>query len=466
MATYLARYSKTMGFLMDILTMVAGFFLTYDILKQFTGRNVFAHQQGALLETEALCFVSWALAIVLYMEYPSRRRSGAVRDFHSVISINLIAVLLFSATIFFVKGIWISRLFILLYVFMQVLLMFLNRYGVRLVLYLFRRAGWNTRTRLIVGTGDSARAYLEEVENNRRFGLRVIGYVADEPEAEIPISHLGSIENLDRQLTRHNPDGVVIALSVTHPGMEQAVKVCESAGVPMELLLDGLSSQIATSEVHHGNRVSILSLSVTPHTPFALLVKRVTDIILSATALALLCPLFLCIALAIKLEDGGPVLFVQERVGLRNGRFRMYKFRSMCVGAEKMRDSLLHLNEMSGPVFKLTNDPRVTKVGSFIRKTSLDELPQLWNVLAGSMSLVGPRPPLPTEVAQYDQSYRRRLSVKPGLTCLWQVAGRNDIDFDRWMELDLAYIDNWSYLEDLKIIFRTIPAVLKRHGAR
>lgn len=144
----------------------------------------------------------------------------------------------------------------------------------------------------------------------------------------------------------------------------------------------------------------------------------------------------------------------------------MFKFRSMRVDAEGLKPSLLHMNEMSGPVFKLTHDPRVTRVGAVLRQTSIDELPQLVNVLLGSMSLVGPRPPLPSEVALYDDMHRRRLSVKPGLTCLWQIAGRNDIDFDRWMELDLAYIDNWSYLNDVKIMFRTIPAVLRRHGAR
>jgi lipopolysaccharide/colanic/teichoic acid biosynthesis glycosyltransferase len=159
------------------------------------------------------------------------------------------------------------------------------------------------------------------------------------------------------------------------------------------------------------------------------------------------------------------VFFSQVRVGLRGKKFFMYKFRSMCVDAEKKRKELLHLNEMSGPVFKLKHDPRVTRVGRFIRRTSLDELPQLWNVLKGDMSLVGPRPNLPHEVDQYDYAHRRRLSVKPGLTCLWQISGRNNIDFDRWMDLDIAYIENWSYLNDLKIIVKTIPAVFKKTGA-
>jgi lipopolysaccharide/colanic/teichoic acid biosynthesis glycosyltransferase len=170
-------------------------------------------------------------------------------------------------------------------------------------------------------------------------------------------------------------------------------------------------------------------------------------------------------AIAIRLESSGPVLFKQVRAG-RNGRkFVMYKFRSMCTDAEKRLAELMHLNEMDGPVFKITHDPRITKVGRFIRKTSIDELPQLFNVLFGDMSLVGPRPPLPAEVAQYEGWQRRRLSVRPGITGMWQVSGRNAVDFARWMELDLEYIDRWSLWLDLQILFRTVPAVLMRSGA-
>ncbi|MCL6634046.1 MAG: sugar transferase, partial [Alicyclobacillus herbarius] len=176
-------------------------------------------------------------------------------------------------------------------------------------------------------------------------------------------------------------------------------------------------------------------------------------------------PIMLMVALAIKLDDGGTVIYRQTRLGLNGRAFQMHKFRSMHKDADKRRADLLHRNEMSGPVFKIRDDPRVTRIGRFLRRTSLDELPQLWDVLLGHMSLVGPRPPLPDEVEQYTVEQRRRLSVKPGITCTWQVSGRNRIDFERWVQMDLEYIDTWSYLKDWAILLRTIPAVVKQDGA-
>jgi lipopolysaccharide/colanic/teichoic acid biosynthesis glycosyltransferase len=181
----------------------------------------------------------------------------------------------------------------------------------------------------------------------------------------------------------------------------------------------------------------------------------------------LLSPVFLLIALLVKLSSPGPVFFSQRRIGLNGRIFRMYKFRSMYLGAEEELERLRSANEMSGPVFKMRNDPRVTAIGKVLRRFSLDELPQLWNVLRGDMSLVGPRPPVPGEVSEYERHSRRRLSMRPGLTCTWQVSGRNEIaDFASWVELDLEYIDNWSLGRDFVLLFRTIPAVLFGTGAR
>lgn len=202
-----------------------------------------------------------------------------------------------------------------------------------------------------------------------------------------------------------------------------------------------------------------------PQKPVYEFFKRAFDIVSSSAALVLLSWVFLFTAIAIKLEDGGPVFFSQIRVGKNGKFFRMHKFRSMCVGAERMKKNLLEQNEMNGPAFKIENDPRITKVGRFIRKTSIDELPQLINILTGSMSVVGPRPPLGHEVMQYDDFAMRRLAVKPGLTCYWQCCGRSNIDFDEWMKLDNKYIDERSAWVDIKMIFATIPAVLKGEGS-
>lgn len=193
--------------------------------------------------------------------------------------------------------------------------------------------------------------------------------------------------------------------------------------------------------------------------------KTVFDKIGALVGIIIASPLALLIALAIKLGDGGPIFFKQVRSGMNGRPFIFYKFRTMNVNAESQKNELLSLNEMSGPAFKITDDPRVTLVGKFLRKTSMDELPQFYNVIKGDMSLVGPRPPLPSEVKQYKEWQYRRLSVKPGITCLWQINGRNDIDFDKWMKLDLQYIDNWSFWTDIKIILKTIPAILRCNGA-
>jgi len=211
--------------------------------------------------------------------------------------------------------------------------------------------------------------------------------------------------------------------------------------------------------------VQLLSLSCAPDSEFHLFCKRMLDIALSASSLLLLWPVLLVIAAAIRVLSPGPVLFRQTRCGLGGRHFTLYKFRSMVNNAEQLRAELHQLNELDGPVFKISDDPRITSVGRILRRFSLDELPQLWNILRGDMSFVGPRPAIPDEVEQYEAWQRRRLRMRPGLTCTWVLEGRNHLDFNRWMQLDLAYIDTWSLWLDLKIFLRTIPIVLSGRGA-
>ncbi len=193
--------------------------------------------------------------------------------------------------------------------------------------------------------------------------------------------------------------------------------------------------------------------------------KRLFDIVSSALALWVLSPMLLGVAIGIKLSSRGPIFFKQQRVGLHGKKFSMLKFRSMVTNAEELKDKLMQQNEMSGPVFKMKRDPRITAIGRFIRKYSIDELPQLINVLRGDMSVVGPRPPVPNEVAKYESWQRRRLSVRPGLTCIWQVSGRNEITFEEWMYLDMLYVDNWSLYLDFSLILKTVPVVITGRGA-
>ena len=246
---------------------------------------------------------------------------------------------------------------------------------------------------------------------------------------------------------------------------EEAFLLCSELGIRARVALyfPHMKARVVLEELEG---IPLLTFTNTPGAPFPLFLKWFGDIGASALGMALTMPLLPFIAIAIKLGSKGPVLYSQERCGLNGRRFTLYKFRTMYEGADRRLDEVAHLNEVEGPAFKARRDPRVTPVGRVLRRLSLDELPQLFNVLRGDMSLVGPRPPLPEEVERYERWQRRRLSMKPGLTGLWQVSGRAGLDdFSRWTALDLAYIDQWSLWLDLKILLKTIPAVLSTRGA-
>ena len=247
--------------------------------------------------------------------------------------------------------------------------------------------------------------------------------------------------------------------------MKQIFLMCEELGIRTRVAMNFFQNRIARMEIEELEGIPFLTFTTTPSNETELAFKRLLDISISVFLLTLALPVITIVALLIKFTSPGSIFFKQTRLGLNGRMFTLYKFRTMIEDAHERRGEVEHLNEMSGPVFKSKSDPRVTPFGRLLRRFSLDELPQFWNVLKGDMSLVGPRPPIPEEVASYHRWHRRRLSMKPGLTCLWQVSGRNNIDFDRWMQLDLQYIDNWSPSLDLKILLRTIPAVLSGKGA-
>jgi exopolysaccharide biosynthesis polyprenyl glycosylphosphotransferase len=247
--------------------------------------------------------------------------------------------------------------------------------------------------------------------------------------------------------------------------MQKAIRTCERFGVPFAL--PAYSFRLERARPIESAAVSDGFLHFVNHAPrpYQRSVKRLFDIFASAAALVALAPLLIFVAVLIKLTSTGPIFFKQARVGLHGRPFNIFKFRTMVVNAEEMKEQLEESNEQTGPVFKMKNDPRVTPLGRLLRKHSIDELPQLINVLRGDMSIVGPRPPLPSEVAKYEGWQLRRLSVRPGLTCIWQVSGRNQISFQEWMFLDMRYIDHWSLTEDLSLILRTLPQVLTGRGA-
>lgn len=277
------------------------------------------------------------------------------------------------------------------------------------------------------------------------------------------------VKKLVEALHRHAVGRVILCFhKLQVDKMQEAISACETEGVEAWLSANFVRTSVARPTYDFLSGQPMLVFRATPELSWSLFAKAVMDRVLASILLVVLSPLFLLIAIAIKVTSPGPVFFRQVRSGLHGKKFVMLKFRSMYEGADRKREELLQQNEMKGPVFKLTNDPRVTPVGKFLRRTSLDELPQLWNILMGEMSFVGPRPLPDYEVEQFDKlSHRRRLSVKPGLTCLWQISGRNEVkDFEDWVRMDLEYIDNWSLGLDLWILLKTIPVVLLCRGAK
>jgi exopolysaccharide biosynthesis polyprenyl glycosylphosphotransferase len=269
-------------------------------------------------------------------------------------------------------------------------------------------------------------------------------------------------------IAREPIDEVVIALPMDKYGslVHSIVRLCEEQGTIVRVWPDIFHLRIAKLHIDELNGIPFVTLRSGPQNEWLLILKRLIDVLGSITLLLALLPLFAVVAVLIKWDSPGPVFFTQERVGLNKRRFQLIKFRTMAKGAEKQQQVLEHLNEAVGPVFKIRDDPRITRIGKFLRRLSIDELPQLLNVFKGDMSLVGPRPLPLRDVENIDtQWHKRRFSVYPGLTCLWQISGRSTLSFDDWVRLDLEYIDNWSLGLDLKILMRTIPAILKGDGA-
>lgn len=326
-----------------------------------------------------------------------------------------------------------------------------------------------TKHLLIIGTDRQALAAAELFAKHRDWGIVVAGFLSGEdqeppcPAAE-PV--LGGIADLPDILTSTVVDGVLLISGVTDIGTIRNISVqCEMVGMDFGFSASAFSEKYARITAEQLDGLSAVFLKTFAHAPEKLFLKRIFDIAAAALLILLLAPFWIVIPVWIRRTSPGPALYAQERVGKRGRRFHMYKFRTMVVGADQMLDKLAHLNEMDGPVFKIKNDPRFTSIGQFLRSTSIDELPQLFNVLRGDMSLVGPRPPIMKEVVRYTPWQLRRLSVMPGITCLWQVTGRNEIKFDEWMQLDLQYIENWSLILDMKILIQTLTAVISRRGA-
>jgi exopolysaccharide biosynthesis polyprenyl glycosylphosphotransferase len=324
---------------------------------------------------------------------------------------------------------------------------------------------------LIIGSGSRARRLAESLLRNADWGVHIVGYLDPDPARHgdhvLGASVVGTIDDITSIFRDHVIDEVVLAIPRSMiPDVEKIVRACEEEGIRFLLMADVFDVNVARLRLTHFSEIPLLTFEPVAQEEWALLAKRIMDLTLSVLMLPMLLPLMAVVAIAIRLDSAGPVFFVQNRVGLNKRHFRMLKFRTMADGSEQLQAQLEHLNEAHGPIFKIAKDPRITRVGRFLRRTSLDELPQLFNVIKGDMSLVGPRPMSLRDVNLFDRGIqRKRFSVKPGVTCLWQISGRSQLPFSRWLELDLSYIEQWSLGLDIKILFKTVPVVLKGTGA-
>ncbi len=335
-----------------------------------------------------------------------------------------------------------------------------------------RRRGLNIKTLLIVGGGPRARWFANQIKERSNLGYRLVGYVDDQTNFNghgvKGVPRLGDVDDLPSIIEHNVIDEVFVALPIKsqYSKIETAIILLEEQGIMVHLLSDHFPHRLARSRPSEFEGTPLLSLHSAPPVTWRTELKRLLDIAVAAVMLVLLSPLLLVAVIAIKLDSEGPVLFIQQRVGFNKRRFRIFKFRTMHRDAEARMKEIEHLNEKSGPIFKIRNDPRITRVGKWLRKTSIDELPQLINVLLGDMSIVGPRPLAVRDALRMEVAWqKRRFSVKPGLTCLWQVSGRSNLSFEQWMQLDLEYIDHWSLGLDGVILLRTIPAILLARGA-
>lgn len=404
--------------------------------------------------------------------YQGLRVVSLVKYTYMVVKAFLISLTILVGILFFLKVTFVSRAFLLEFTLLCIIVLVVVRGG--LIWWYFRRSvqkGENYLKVLIIGTGRRAKHLTEMLNRHNEWGIHILGYLDTDAshvgEYILGGKVLGTVHDIEKILTSRVVDEVILAVprsSLSY--MEEIVNACEEQAVRFRFMADVFDLQVARMRMVEMDGIPLLTFDPVAQNEDKLLIKRLMDLILVLSVMPMVLPVMALIALAIKLDDGGPIFFVQERVGLRKRLFPMLKFRSMVMDAEARIKEIEHLNEAQGPNFKITNDPRITRVGKFIRKTSLDELPQLLNVIRGHMSLVGPRPMSKRDVELFDKGIqRKRFSVKPGLTCIWQISGRSNLSFEKWLELDLKYIDEWNLWVDLKILFKTIPVVLKGSGA-
>jgi len=450
----------------DLVLMAAGFFLSYMFRYNF-----FAGAELPNVKGYFFVFVLWAIFIVVSFKskklYTTDRGLSIPREISRVVTSIFYTSILIAAVIFFSKYKFFSRL-VFLGSFLA-LCIFLASFRVikKLILRKLIRQGFHNLNILIIGAGRRGEIILDEIKKSPYWGLKVVGFLDDNTkEAAGGVPVLGKIKNFSAVAKKFFIDEVIIADSPRQHSVSELVKEAKNLRLGIKVAPGELQESLPVVDISYLGFIPLLSYKERKHHPAEFALKRLLDFLISLILLILLSPLFVIIVILIKLGSEGPVFYIQRRAGFKGKLFNCYKFRSMLKNAEELKMQLLEKNEVKdGVIFKIKKDPRITPIGRLLRRCSLDELPQLFNVLKGDMSLVGPRPPTFDEVEKYNYEQTQRLSIRPGITGLSQVRGRSELTFRKWVKWDLWYINNWSFILDLKIIAWTIPVVLSRRGA-
>ncbi len=456
-------------FILDIVVTIIVFIFS------FWSRNlILMDYQGDLYSHIALLplILSLLVAFLSYFgAYAGPRNITMIHYTWSVFRAVTFAMGMLLTLLFLLKIQYVSRFVIVFFATVEFIVLSGIRVCVRIYFLTAIKKGTNRLKILIIGTGGRARELCQALNKQVDWGIEIIGHLDPDHRRvgqnvlNAPV--IGTIDDIHNCLKKHVVDEVIIAIPRSLlEDAEHIALACDEEGIKLRFMADLFSLDAARIRLIQAGSIPLLTLEPVAQDELKLLIKRCIDLFLTIFTLPFLLLIVALVAIAIKFDSKGPVFFVQRRVGLKKRQFPMIKFRSMFVDAEERLKEIEHLNEAEGPIFKMANDPRVTRVGHFLRKTSLDEVPQLFNVLKGEMSLVGPRPMSIRDVDLFDKGIqRKRFSVKPGLTCLWQVSGRSNLPFEKWLELDLKYIGNWTLWLDFKILIKTIPAVLFSKGA-
>ncbi len=429
-------------------------------------------------QTDFRTYLPFAVALVLVLfvsfhfsgVYRHRNGRAWLEELYAIASATTIGIVALILLSLIFRPLLYSRLIFLYTAILITMLLGLSRLLIHLARGYLQHFGIGVERIILVGAGDVGRMVMRNIVAQPRLGYRLIGFLDDNPvKGSTDIGRfkaLGPVDNFPKVLSSRAVDRVIICLPwQSHRTVARLINECQQAGVKAQVVPDLFQLTKNQMEVEELNGIPLISTREISIAGWNLFLKRLFDVIVASLLSVVALPVGGIIALAIRLDSPGPIIYAQTRIG-RNGKpFTVYKFRSMVTDAEERRRELVPLNESTGPLFKMRDDPRRTRVGRFLRRFSLDELPQLYNVLRGDMSMVGPRPNLPEEVAQYEEWHRKRLSVSPGLTGLWQVSGRSDLTFDEMVLLDIYYAENWSLAMDLSILLRTVPKVLMGNGA-